>query len=223
MSKVEDAVAADAATLGAMQINAFDANQPEPLFVEPYAVTGWATFIQRAASSRSGPQARVGVIRDDSGAAKAACLLHIARDNDAAADLYGPWQESWGAPPPDMSKDRLDAFFGEMKAQHKAVMGHVPHICTFIFPKSRGGGGWLTAPMTDLEIIMTHSTARGRGYGMALLQWSNEMADGFGLPLYLDAGEDVVGLYTRVGYVRQPDELRTSKSLVPMVRAAVKA
>ena len=67
MSKVEDAVAADAATLGAMQINAFDANQPEPLFVEPYAVTGWATFIQRAASSRSGPQARVGVIRDDSG------------------------------------------------------------------------------------------------------------------------------------------------------------
>lgn len=203
MSKVEDAVAADAATLGAMQINAFDANQPEPLFVEPYAVTGWATFIQRAASSRSGPQARVGVIRDDSGAAKAACLLHIARDNDAAADLYGPWQESWGAPPPDMSKDRLDAFFGEMKAQHKAVMGHVPHIY--------------------LEIIMTHSTARGRGYGMALLQWSNEMADGFGLPLYLDAGEDVVGLYTRVGYVRQPDELRTSKSLVPMVRAAVKA
>ncbi|OAA69808.1 Acyl-CoA N-acyltransferase [Cordyceps fumosorosea ARSEF 2679] len=235
-SKVEDAVAADVPTLGAMHINAFDDNFPVPLFVKPYAVAGWGKFVRRAAdpapaSGSSGLQPRVGVIRDDSGnrnwspqalgererereredlvcrltcalvgTAKAACLLWIARDREAVDGLYGAWRDAWGEPHEGMVPDRLDTFFGDMKAQHRTVMGRNPHMY--------------------LEIIMAHSTARGKGYGKALLLFANELADELGLPLYLDADEDVVGLYERVGYVRQPEEVRESKGLVPMVRAA---
>lgn len=74
-----------------------------------------------------------------------------------------------------------------------------------------------------LEVIMTHSTARRRGHGMALLLFANAMADEMGLPLYLDADADAVSLYKRAGYVEQPHEVRTSAEFVPMVRAPVKA
>ncbi|TQV94266.1 hypothetical protein V2A60_002693 [Cordyceps javanica] len=209
VSMVENAVAADAPALGAMHINAFETDQPEPLFVEPYAVAGWGGFIRDAADAaaaaaaagdaiRAGPQTRVGVIRDESGTAKAACLLRIAPDKNAVAGLYADWEDLWGTPLPGMSRDRMDAFFGGMKAQHKTVMGDTPHIY--------------------LEIVMAHSSARGRGYGMALLQFANTVADGMGLPLYLDSNKDVTALYERLGYVKQPDEVRTSNCLIPMLR-----
>lgn len=67
---------------------------------------------------------------------------------------------------------------------------------------------------------MTHPTAQRRGYGLALLEFVNAIADERGLPLYLDAGEDVTGLYERVGYVVQPG--RVSDKMLPMVRSATK-
>lgn len=66
---------------------------------------------------------------------------------------------------------------------------------------------------------MTHSTARRRGHAMALLQSANAIADELGLPLYLDSEKDVVGLYERVGYVRQPEDVQCS-DMVPMKRPA---
>ena len=54
---------------------------------------------------------------------------------------------------------------------------------------------------------------------MALLQSANAVADELGLPLYLDSEKDVVGLYERVGYVRQPESVQCS-DLVPMRRPA---
>ncbi|KAJ3493203.1 hypothetical protein NLG97_g4881 [Lecanicillium saksenae] len=202
MVKVEAAVAADALTLGAMQLNAFDDDYFDDMFVEPYTAVAWASFISRAEEASSGLKSRVSVIRDENGTAKAACLLYIAPDEDAVNELYGPWEESWGARRPDMNKDKLDAFFGGMKTQHKSTMCHVPHVY--------------------LEILMAHSTARRRGYGLALLEFANGIADELQMPLYLNSDEGVVGLYERVGYVRQPGEMRASDMMVPMVRPAVK-
>ncbi len=69
---------------------------------------------------------------------------------------------------------------------------------------------------------MTHSSFRRRGYARALLHEANKVADELGLPLYLDSGEDLVGLYSSMGYVLQPEGLRTCDTMVPMVREALK-
>ncbi|OAA78513.1 Acyl-CoA N-acyltransferase [Akanthomyces lecanii RCEF 1005] len=209
MAKVENAIPADVPTLGALQLNAFDSPEFLEMFPEPYTMAAWAGFVQRGALlqsgalAQSGLQTRVVLVRDEPGLPTAACLLHVAQDRDAAAEIYGPWQDRWGAPLPGMSTDKLDAFFVPMKTQHKAVLGDAPQIF--------------------LEVIMTHSTARRRGHGMALLQFVNAMADEMGLPLYLDADADAVSLYKRAGYVQQPDEVRTSEEFVPMLRAPVRA
>ncbi|ATY61387.1 Acyl-N-acyltransferase [Cordyceps militaris] len=199
MSKVEDAAPGDAPALCALQLNAFDSPDFVEMFPEPYTLASWAGFVQRSVSVQPGLQTRVVLLRSEQGQAEAACLLHIARDKDAAAELYRPWEESWGAALPGMSVDKLDAFFGGMKTQHEAIMGAVPHI--------------------HLEVLMTHATARRRGHGMTLLLFANAVADEMRLPLYLDADDDAVGLYKRAGYVQQADEVRTSKIFVPMVRA----
>ncbi|KAM3563659.1 hypothetical protein ARSEF4850_002236 [Beauveria asiatica] len=77
-------------------------------------------------------------------------------------------------------------------------------------------------PHMYVELVMTHSSFQRRGYARALLQWANKAADELGLPLYLDSGEDLVGLYTSMGYVLQPERLRTSETMVPMIREALK-
>ncbi|KAM3511425.1 hypothetical protein MY11210_004917 [Beauveria gryllotalpidicola] len=202
MAKVQAAVVADASTLGAMHLNAFDDGHFDDMFPQPYTVAAWGNFVRSSETAKHGLETRVGVIRDESGTAKGACLLHIARDENAITALYSPWDVTWGAPLPGMNTAKLDEFFGGMTAQHKAVMGDAPHVY--------------------LEIVMTHSTARGQGHSLALLKWASDTADGLGLPLYLNSDKDVVGLYERVGYVRQPEEVRTSK-MVPMMRPAVKA
>ncbi|KAM3429149.1 hypothetical protein MY4824_008404 [Beauveria thailandica] len=202
MSKVQAAVVADAPTLGAMQLNAFDDGHFDDMFPQPYVVAAWENFVRPCETSKHGLQTRVGVIRDESGTPKGACLLHIARDENAVTALYSHWDTIWGAPLPGMNTTKLDEFFGGMTAQHKAVLGDIPHVY--------------------LEIVMTHSTARGRGHSLALLKWASDMADELGLPLYLNSDKDVVGLYERVGYVRQPEGVRTSK-MVPMLRPAVEA
>ncbi|EJP65960.1 hypothetical protein HC256_008322 [Beauveria bassiana] len=202
MSQVQAAVLADAPTLGAMQLNAFDDGHFDDMFPQPYVVAAWENFVRPSETAEHGLESRVGVIRDESGTAKGACLLHIARDKDALAALYSPWETIWGAPLPGMNTAKLDEFFGGMTAQHKAVLGDTPHVY--------------------VEIVMTHSTARGRGHSLTLLKWASDIADELGLPLYLNSDKDVVGLYERVGYVRQPEEVRTSK-MVPMLRPAVEA
>ncbi|OAR01859.1 hypothetical protein LLEC1_01795 [Akanthomyces lecanii] len=207
MAKVENAMLADVPTLGALQLHAFDSPEFLEMFPEPYTMAAWAGFAQRGALLQSGApfqsglQTRVVLVRDEAGLPIAACLFHVALDRNAAADIYGPWQDRWGTPLPGMSTDKLDAFFGPMKAQHKAILGDAPQIF--------------------LEVIMTHSTARRRGHGTAMLLFVNAMADEMGLPLYLDADADAVSLYKRAGYVQQPNELRTS-GFVPMLRAPVK-
>ncbi|OAA52643.1 Acyl-CoA N-acyltransferase [Beauveria brongniartii RCEF 3172] len=123
-------------------------------------------------------------------------------DKEAAHILYGPAQERWGAPLPGMDMELLHSFYTGMSVQHQTTMGDNPHMY--------------------VELVMTHSSFRRRGYARALLQWANKIADELGLPLYLDSGEDLVGLYRSMGYVLQPERLRTSETMVPMIREALK-
>ncbi|KAK8150033.1 hypothetical protein G3M48_004624 [Beauveria asiatica] len=93
-------------------------------------------------------------------------------------------------------------------------------IANFLFLTTSGSVS--AGTNTYVEIVMTHSSSRRRGYARALLQWANKVADELGLPLYLDSGEDLVGLYRSMGYVLQPERLRTSETMVPMIREALK-
>lgn len=138
MVKVENAVPADVPTLGALQLNAFDSPEFLEMFPEPYTMAAWASFVQRGsllhsgALAQSGLQTRVVLVRDDdTGLPLAACLLHVAQDRGAAAEIYGSWEDRWGVPLPGMRTDMLDAIFVPMKTQHKAILGDAPQICMF--------------------------------------------------------------------------------------------
>lgn len=69
---------------------------------------------------------------------------------------------------------------------------------------------------------MTHSTARRRGHGSALLRMGNKMGDELKMASYLDAEADAMRLYESAGYVFQKDAERYSKSS-PMVRSPLSA
>jgi GNAT superfamily N-acetyltransferase len=62
---------------------------------------------------------------------------------------------------------------------------------------------------------MTHPSAQRKGYGSKLLRHVAELSGG--LPTYLDSHPDATGMYERVGFVKQPDEIRTTKDAWPMV------
>jgi len=63
----------------------------------------------------------------------------------------------------------LEKFFGEMAAQHLAIMHEDEYIC-----KSAA-----RAPLicVDVELLITHPDHRKYGHGPALLQRVNELAD----------------------------------------------
>lgn len=64
---------------------------------------------------------------------------------------------------------------------------------------------------------MTHSTARKRGHGSALLDFASKIADEWDYPLYLDSDKAAMPLYERKGYVAFQDAQRLSE-MIPMVR-----
>ncbi len=67
---------------------------------------------------------------------------------------------------------------------------------------------------------MSHSTVRRQGYGLALLENGNKMADKLKLASYLDSEQDAKKFYENVGYVYQKDA-QTQSPMLPMLRPAV--
>jgi GNAT superfamily N-acetyltransferase len=63
----------------------------------------------------------------------------------------------------------------------------------------------------------TQPSYRKRGYATALLKHGFKLADELDYPSYLDAEKDAVSVYTRVGFLPQPDPAFSSPYL-PMVR-----
>jgi len=68
----------------------------------------------------------------------------------------------------------------------------------------------------DLEVVCTLENQRGRGYGTALLEKGNRMADDMDYILYLDSERDARSLYEKVGYML--NEVEQTSPLVSMMR-----
>jgi GNAT superfamily N-acetyltransferase len=66
---------------------------------------------------------------------------------------------------------------------------------------------------------MTHPSAQRQGFGSKLLDRAARVNPE--LPTYLDSAADATGLYQRVGFVRQPEELQKNPDAIPMLRPAV--
>ena len=74
--------------------------------------------------------------------------------------------------------------------------------------------------MAVVEILMTDAEVRKQGQASALLQWTCDLADEMGVPIYLDAAKDAVSLYRKFGFVEQ--ELGWESHAAAMKRPAKK-
>lgn len=74
---------------------------------------------------------------------------------------------------------------------------------------------------TVIELIMTKSTSRGRGYASALVGWMTKLADDLDIPCYLDAGMRGLGICDRCGFKAQDIEMRYGgpPPCTPMLRS----
>lgn len=73
--------------------------------------------------------------------------------------------------------------------------------------------------MPDFELIFTDPAYLRRGYAKALLQRGTEIADKLGYPMYLDAEEYIVDLYSSAGFLTKT-EVGQSSQMIPMMRPA---
>lgn len=127
-----------------------------------------------------------------------------------------PWTTRWPAPPAEgMSQDLLKEFFEGMDKQHKIAMKEAPHTCnTCPYPLSKLVRG-LTGSETDLEVVMTHPSARRQGLGSKLV--AHVVKEAGEKPTYLDSERDTVGMYEKLGFEILGEEIWMSEMMRPML------
>ncbi|KAK2001335.1 hypothetical protein LX36DRAFT_653398 [Colletotrichum falcatum] len=193
-ARLEDAPAVADIFLKSFNSDFFQTLFPQNEYGRDYMTKASEQFML---SKQNGSQeGQVFVVRNEHGMPVAASVIWIIRPED---DGTWSWRKRWPAANAGQSDDLLDDFFVGMATQHHHIMGKEPHIY--------------------FELIMTDPAYRRRGYGLALLQKASEIADRKGYPMYLDAEEYIIQLYSMAGYVVKTDLGQTS-TMVPMVRPA---
>uniref|UniRef100_A0A8H7KER9 N-acetyltransferase domain-containing protein n=1 Tax=Bionectria ochroleuca TaxID=29856 RepID=A0A8H7KER9_BIOOC len=136
---------------------------------------------------------KVFVIRDDDGIVQSGIVIYAQTGEPIK------WQDRWAPPIKGMNEEIFQAFCESLDSQHHAIMGNQPH--------------------SFVETLMTHPSAQRQGFGSKLLDRAARVNPE--LPTYLDSAADATGLYQRVGFVRQPEELQKNPDAIPMLRPAV--
>ncbi|KAI0169282.1 acyl-CoA N-acyltransferase [Hypoxylon sp. FL1284] len=95
------------------------------------------------------------------------------------------WRARWPAfdDLPDISEDAVAGFFEPMEKTQNYLLGDRARVF--------------------LEALGTVEAHQKKGYGTALVQWGNALADELGVECYLDASPDGKPLYEKHGYVPQ--------------------
>ncbi|KAK2016414.1 hypothetical protein LZ32DRAFT_99590 [Colletotrichum eremochloae] len=196
---VEHAELKDAPAVANVFLSSFNSDFFQTLFPQNEYGRAYMTkaIEQFILSKQNGSQeGQVFVVRNERGIPVAASVIWIIRPED---DGTWSWRKRWPAANAGQRDDLLDEFYTGMATQHHRIMGKEPHIY--------------------FELIMTDPAYRRRGYALSLLQKASEIADQKGYPMYLDAEEYIVQLYSLAGYVVKMDLCQTS-AMVPMVRPA---
>ncbi|EFQ31095.1 uncharacterized protein GLRG_06239 [Colletotrichum graminicola M1.001] len=196
---VEHATLEDAPAVADIFLKSFNSDFFQTLFPQNQYGRDYMTEAseQFMLSKQNGSQeGQVFVVRNEQGMPVAASLIWIIRPEDNGT---WSWRKRWPAANAGQRDDLLDEFFTGMATQHHRIMSKEPHIY--------------------FELIMTNPVYRRRGYGLALLQKASEIADQKRYPMYLDAEEYIVQLYSLAGYVIRTDLGQTS-AMIPMVRPA---
>ncbi|KAI1378080.1 hypothetical protein F4677DRAFT_458780 [Hypoxylon crocopeplum] len=143
------------------------------------------------------PETKVAVIRnlnsldntiDHTCRPVALAIAHVVRPGQSIAGKA--WKTRWTRCEdiPDISEEKLAEFFEPLARAHYLVVGKEGHVF--------------------IELVMTKSSNRGRGYASALMTWATKLADSLDVPCYLDAGIRGMGICDRCGFKAQDIEMR---------------
>ncbi|KAI2606775.1 hypothetical protein GGR54DRAFT_408611 [Hypoxylon sp. NC1633] len=147
------------------------------------------------------PESKVAVIRNLNSRPVALVIAHVVRPGQNIAGKA--WKTRWSRCEdiPGMSEEKLAEFFEPLARAHYLVVGKEGHVF--------------------IELLMTKSTSRGRGYASALMGWATKLADSLDIPCYLDAGMRGMGICDRCGFKAQDIEMRYGgpPPCTPMLRS----
>ncbi|KAL7619450.1 hypothetical protein AAE478_009989 [Parahypoxylon ruwenzoriense] len=147
------------------------------------------------------PESKVAVVRNLNGRPVAFIIAHVIKPGQNIAGQS--WKTRWsrGDDTPDISEQKLAEFFEPMARAHSMVTGGEGHVF--------------------VELVITKSTSRGRGYASALVGWATKLADDLELLCYLDAGVRGMGICDRCGFEAQDIEMRYGgpPPCTPMLRS----
>ncbi|KAI1204751.1 uncharacterized protein F4807DRAFT_471797 [Annulohypoxylon truncatum] len=134
------------------------------------------------------PESKVAVVRNLNSKPVALAIVHIVHSGQSISG--DAWKTRWTRCDdiPGMSEEKLAEFFEPLARAHYLVVGKEGHVF--------------------IELIMTKSSNRGRGYASALMEWATKLADSLDIPCYLDAGMRGMGICDRCGFKAQDIEIR---------------
>ncbi|KAI0892367.1 hypothetical protein F4806DRAFT_500052 [Annulohypoxylon nitens] len=134
------------------------------------------------------PESKVAVVRNLNNRPVALAIVHVVHPGQSISGEA--WKTRWTRCEdiPGMSEEKLAEFFEPLARAHYLVVGKEGHVF--------------------IELIMTKSSNRGRGYASALMEWATKLADGLDIPCYLDAGMRGMGICDRCGFKAQNIEIR---------------
>ncbi|KAF3067285.1 hypothetical protein GL218_08623 [Daldinia childiae] len=129
--------------------------------------------------------------------------IAVVRNLNSQNITGNSWKTRWSRCEdiPGMSEEKLSEFFEPLAKAHYLVVGKEGHVF--------------------IELVMTKSNSRGRGYASALMGWATKLADSLDIPCYLDAGIRGMGICDRCGFKAQDIEIRYGgpPPCTPMLRS----
>ncbi|KAI2603425.1 uncharacterized protein GGS25DRAFT_526458 [Hypoxylon fragiforme] len=147
------------------------------------------------------PESKVAIVRNLNSRAVALAIIHVVRPGQSITG--NSWRTRWakGDDIPGVSEEKLAEFFEPLGRAHNLVVGKEGHVF--------------------IELVMTKSTSRGRGYASALVGWATNLADELDIPTYLDAGIRGLGICDRCGFKAQDIEMKYGgpPPCTPMLRS----
>ncbi|KAI1744833.1 hypothetical protein F4680DRAFT_167681 [Xylaria scruposa] len=146
------------------------------------------------------PQSKVPVVRSPNGRPVSFAIVTVAKPGQTV--VGSSWKRRWSRADdlPDVSEERLANFFEPLAKAHHLTVGKEGHVY--------------------IELLITSSTWRHRGYATALVGWATKLSDDLGYVGYLDGGGRGMGILERAGFVPKDIGYKYDETppCVPMLR-----